>query len=102
MSLLQEMQTYGLADCKFNRELLGDENMKEAIEIDENVFSDQSMIINFNQYANDSKQPSHVGGYVRITKDELAQNFSVIVFSVDGDLLSETLVPFEFIAVEDL
>lgn len=76
--------------------------MKAAIEIDENVFDNQTMIINFNQYDQKSKQPSHVGGYVRITKDDDAQNFSVIVISVDGDLLSETLVPYEFIPVEEL
>jgi hypothetical protein len=76
--------------------------MKTAIEIDENVFNNQTMIINFNQYDQESSEPSHVGGYVRITKDDEAQNFSVIIFSVDGDLLSETLVPYDFIAVEEL
>jgi hypothetical protein len=76
--------------------------MKAAIEIDENVFDNQTMIINFNQYDQKLKQPSHVGGYVRITKDDDAQNFSVIVISVDGDLLSETLVPYDFIPVEEL
>ena len=75
--------------------------MKTTMELEQNVFSD-SLIINFNQYDHDTDEPSHVGGYVRIVKNDEAQNFSVIVFSVDGDLLSETLVPFEFIAVEDL
>lgn len=76
--------------------------MKTAIEIDENVFNNQTMIINFNQYDKESKQPSHVGGYVRITKDDEAQHFNVVIFNVEGDLLSETLVPYDFISVEEL
>ena len=31
MSLLQEMQKHGLADCEFNRTLLGDQTMKYYI-----------------------------------------------------------------------
>ena len=29
MSLLQEMETHGLADCEFNRQLIGDQTMKQ-------------------------------------------------------------------------
>jgi hypothetical protein len=29
MSLLQEIQQYGLADCEFNRQLIGDQTMKQ-------------------------------------------------------------------------
>jgi hypothetical protein len=29
MSLLQEMETLGLADCEFNRQLTGDQTMKQ-------------------------------------------------------------------------
>lgn len=29
MSLLQEMKMHGLADCEFNRQLIGDQTMKQ-------------------------------------------------------------------------
>ena len=29
MSLLQEIQQHGLADCEFNRQLIGDQTMKQ-------------------------------------------------------------------------
>jgi hypothetical protein len=32
MSLLQEIEQHGLADCEFNRNLLGDQNMKQIEE----------------------------------------------------------------------
>ena len=45
--------------------------MKTTMELEQNVFSD-SLIINFNQYDHDTDEPSHVGGYVRIVKNDEA------------------------------
>jgi hypothetical protein len=101
MSLLQEIQKHGLADCEFNRQLIRGNTMKTKIEVETNVFS-ESVIVNFNQYEHETDEPSHVGGYVRIEKNDEIKQFNVIVFSVDGDVISETRVPYDFISAEDL
>ena len=43
MSLLQEMQQHGLADCEFNRTLIGDQTMKTLDEIKQRAHAIASM-----------------------------------------------------------
>lgn len=44
MSLLQEMQQHGLADCEFNRQLIGDQTMKQIEEYTNEKFGIQARV----------------------------------------------------------
>ena len=74
--------------------------MKTKMTVEEAVYED-SLIINFDQYDSESNEPSHYGGYVRITKSDDAQCFVVIIIDSNGDVLSETTVPYNFLPFEE-
>ena len=54
--------------------------------------------LEFNKIKNIDGEPTVVGygGYVRAEIDEDAGHYLVTVVNVDGDVLSETIVPFDF------
>jgi hypothetical protein len=58
------------------------------------------VIVNFDVYDIDQDDITKVGGYVQVRQH--GDEFTVIIFNVDGDVISETSVPFNFKAVEDL
>lgn len=76
---------------------------KEYIDV---AFSDDYGIggtLEFNQLKNIDGEPTIVGygGYVRTEIDEDAGHFLVTVVNAEGDVLSETVVPFDFKEVCD-
>lgn len=76
--------------------------MKPTMKIDANVFDADSIVVCFDRHDDRSDEPTHVGGYVRIKQFDDDQCFNVVVIDVNGDVLSETTVPYNFIPVEEL
>jgi uncharacterized membrane protein affecting hemolysin expression len=60
------------------------------------TLDNQSAVINFDIYDNDEDQVVKGGGYVMSRQDDEDQCFYVSVYDVDGNILSETVVPFNF------
>jgi hypothetical protein len=50
----------------------------------------------------DADEATHYGGYVRLRKDDEAKCFCVTIVAADGDIITETEVPYKFIPVEEL
>lgn len=61
---------------------------------------DGSVVINFN-VTDEYNLSTRTGGYVMTRQDDGDKCFYVTVFNCDGDVLSETVVPFKFINHED-
>lgn len=57
---------------------------------------DDSIVVNFDLYDVDEDQATKGGGYVNIRQDDAAKCFTVTVYDADGNVLSETNVPFNF------
>ena len=61
---------------------------------------DVSIVVTFD-VTDDYNCTTRTGGYVKTMLDNDDKCFYVTVFNKDGDVLSETIVPFEFINHED-
>lgn len=72
--------------------------MKPRMTIDTNTFDDNSIVVDFDLYENrgGELEQTHFGGYVRVSQDDDAQCFTVVVIDADGDVLSQTVVPYKF------
>jgi hypothetical protein len=57
---------------------------------------DDSVVVNFDIYDEDEGQAIKGGGYVHVRQDNAANCFTVTVYDADGNVLSETLLPFNF------
>ena len=67
----------------------------EKIVMTPDELDDGSVVINFD-VTDDYNIPTRQGGYVMTRQDEDDKCFYVTVFNANGDLLSETVVPFKF------
>jgi hypothetical protein len=72
----------------------------EKIVITSEELDDGSATLNFD-VTDDYNIPTKQGGYVMVRKDEDDNCFYVSVFNAIGDVLSETVVPFNFIEVRN-
>jgi hypothetical protein len=59
-----------------------------------------AVVVNFDVYDFEQDEVTQVGGYVQVRQHE--DEFTVIIFDAEGDVISQTSVPFNFKAVEDL
>jgi hypothetical protein len=76
--------------------------MKTTMTIDTNVFDADSIVVCFDRHVDKSDEPTHFGGYVRIKQFDDDQCFNVVVVAANGDVLSDTTIPYNFISVEEL
>lgn len=67
----------------------------EKIVMNSEELDDGSVVINFD-VTDDFNIPTQQGGYVMARMEEDEGEFIVTVFNADGDVLSETVVPFNF------
>lgn len=67
----------------------------EKIVMNSEELDDGSVVINFD-VTDDFNIPTQQGGYVIARMEEDEGEFIVTVFNADGDVLSETVVPFNF------
>jgi hypothetical protein len=67
----------------------------EKIVMTPDELDDGSVVVNFD-VTDDYNIPTRQGGYVMARKDEDDKCFYVTVFNANGDVLSETVVPFNF------
>lgn len=77
-----------------NKMLKLETNQEIMMNVD--TLDNQSAVINFDIYDNDEDQVVKGGGYVMSRQDDEDQCFYVSVCDVDGNILSETVVPFNF------
>jgi hypothetical protein len=70
----------------------------EKIVMTPEELDDGSVVVNFD-VTDDYNIPTRQGGYVMTRKDEDDKCFYVTVFNANGDVLSETVVPFNFMGV---
>lgn len=74
-------------------------NKNERIVMHTDTLDDEgenSMVVNFDVYDDELKEVTQTGGYVNVRKDKDDKCFYVTVFNDEGDVLSETVVPFIF------
>lgn len=78
--------------------------MQTRMVIETDVFQDSNcIVINFDGCDDvDADEATHYGGYVRMRKDDEAKCFCVTIVAADGDIITETEVPYKFIPVEEL
>ena len=62
--------------------------------------NEDAVVVNFDVYDFEQDAVTQVGGYVQIRQHE--DEFTVVIFDAEGDVISETSVPFNFKKVEDL
>jgi hypothetical protein len=67
----------------------------EKIVMTHDELDDGSVVINFD-ITDDYNIPTKQGGYVMTRQDEDDKCFYVVVIDSKGDVLSETVVPFNF------
>jgi len=72
----------------------------ERIVMTPDELDDGSVVINFD-IVDDYNIPTRQGGYAMARKDEVDNCFYVVICNEQGDVLSETQVPFTFIGGED-
>jgi hypothetical protein len=60
------------------------------------TLDDGSGVLNFDALDLNGDQPVATSGYVMARMEEDISQFVVTVFNADGDVLSETVVPFNF------
>lgn len=60
--------------------------------------SDNLIIVNFDGHQNEETGATHHGGYVRIEQD--TDSFYVVIINSEGDVVSETEIPFNFVEAE--
>jgi hypothetical protein len=70
----------------------------EKIVMTPDELDDGSVVINFD-ITDDYNIPTYQGGYVMARKDNEDNRFYVTVFDHHGEVLSETVVPFNFMGV---
>jgi hypothetical protein len=68
----------------------------EEIKLTTDRLDDDSIVINFDLFDTDQDEVTKTGGYVHVRQDNEDKNFYVTVYNAAGDVLSETLVPFNF------
>ena len=68
----------------------------QVIEMTTDSLDDGSVVINLDVWDTDQQCVVKMGGYVMVKQDDEEQRFYVLVYNGEGDLLSETLVPFNF------
>lgn len=73
--------------------------MKPDFSVEQFVYDD-SIVVNFDGL-DESGNPTHQGGYLRIIKDDDCQVFNIIVFNKHGDVVIETNVEFDFDPIEE-
>jgi hypothetical protein len=76
--------------------------MKPTMTIDTGVFDADSIVVCFDKRDEISDEQTHFGGYVRIKQFDNDQCFNVVVIDVNGYVLSETTVPYNFISVDEI
>ena len=60
------------------------------------TLDDGSGVLNFDAFNSGEDQPVATSGYVMARIEHDVSDFIVTVFNADGDVLSETVVPFNF------
>ena len=68
----------------------------EKVVMSADELDDGSMVINFD-VTDDYNIPTRQGGYVMARQDDNDQCFYVVVCNANGDVMSKTVVPFDFI-----
>jgi hypothetical protein len=69
----------------------------EVIEMTTDSLDDGSVVVNLDVWDTDQQCVVKMGGYVMVKQDDEEKRFYVLVYNGKGDVLSQTLVPFDFV-----
>ena len=72
---------------------------KIELNVDREVY-ENSVVVTFDKRDTEIDDVVAVGGYVQIRQG--SRCFQVLIFNADGDIVSDTDVPFNFKSVEEL
>jgi len=62
-------------------------------------FKEEKLIlVNFDGHQNEESGVTHHGGYIRVEQD--TDSFYVVIINSQGDVVSETEIPFNFVEAE--
>jgi hypothetical protein len=73
--------------------------LKVELNVDREVY-ENSVVVTFDKRDTEIDDIVAVGGYVQIRQG--SRGFQVLIFNTDGDVVSDTDVPFNFKSVEEL
>ena len=68
----------------------------EKIIMNTDQLDNGSIVVNFDLCDIEEDEVTQQGGYAQIIQDDEKQVFSIFVFDADGDVVSETHLPFKF------
>lgn len=78
-------------------------HQKVVTSVDRSLYPDDNrIIVDLDVYDFEADEVSHVGGYISIRQSDEDQEFNVVIFNANGDVVSETTVPYEFVEVEKI
>ena len=78
-------------------------HQKVVTSVDRPLYPDDNrIIVDLDVYDFEADEVSHVGGYISIRQSDEDQEFNVVIFNANGDVVSETTMPYEFVEVEKI
>lgn len=78
-------------------------HQKVVTSVDRPLYPDDNrIIVDFNVYDVEADEVSHLGGHVCIRQNDKDEQCNIVVFNANGDVVSETTIPYEFIEAEKL
>jgi|Laugresbdmm110sn_1035088.scaffolds.fasta_scaffold344229_1 hypothetical protein len=78
-------------------------HQKVVTTVDRPLYPDDNrIIVDLDVYDFEADEVSHVGGYICIRQSDEDQEFNVVIFNANGDVVSETTMPYEFVEVEKI
>jgi hypothetical protein len=78
-------------------------HQKVVTSVDRPLYPDDNrIIVDLDVYDFEADEVSHVGGYICIRQSDEDQEFNVVIFNANGDVVSETTMPYEFVEVEKI
>ena len=72
----------------------------DEIQMIPDTLDDGSVVVNFDVYDKENNEVIKTGGYVLIRKEEDLKDFYICVFNKDGDQMSQTRLPFDWLSLD--
>ena len=78
-------------------------HQKVVTSVDRPLYPDDNrIIVDLDVYDFEADEVSHVGGYICIRQSDEDQEFNVVIFNANGDVISQTRIPYQFMEAEKL
>jgi hypothetical protein len=64
--------------------------------------TDNRIIVDFNVYDFEADEVTQVGGHLCLRQSDEDKEFNVVIFNANGDVISQTRIPYQFMEAEKL